>query len=174
MILKSIDLSLMAEHLMTHKGLLNKLEAFYCTVQENTLKQIIYEQYLLMRNHVKVMISLMDPEQNEKITVSSLNQIDPVEIQCPKENLLMNEQTVALELRNTAKTMAHDNFSSALRMKAPNVRNIHIHMALQQTVLQDRYNHFIKEKMWEVTPESLLQQQKDTLQSFKAVFHIDD
>jgi hypothetical protein len=75
-----------------------------------------------------------------------------------------------LELRNTAKTMAHDNFSSALRMKADNVRNIHFHMASQHASLQHRYNHFIDQNMKDIAPKSSLQEQINTLQLLKQMY----
>jgi hypothetical protein len=59
-ILKSIDLSLMVEHLNIHKGVLARLESAFCTVERHFLKQIIYEQIVIMRNHVKVMLLLID------------------------------------------------------------------------------------------------------------------
>ena len=173
-ILKSIDLSLIAEHLTAHKGVLNKLESYYCAVQNTTLKQIIYEQYLIMWNHVKVMMLLMDPEINEEITAAFLNKVEPVAIQCQGECFIMKEQNIALELGNTAKTMAHANFSSALMMKAHNVRDIHIHMALQQSMLQHRYNEFSKETMMEIAPKSSLKEQTNTLKSFKRMFKKQD
>ncbi|SEM14790.1 hypothetical protein SAMN05192533_101206 [Mesobacillus persicus] len=170
MILKSIDLSLMAEHLMIHKGVLARLESAFCSVHSNELKQIIYEQIVIMRNHVKVMLLLMDPNQNELVTVAALNELDPVSIKCQDQNAHPKEKNVAIELKNTAKTMANDNFNSALRMKAQNVRDIHINMALQQASLQRRYHHFLEQNMKEVSPESSIQEQVNTMNSIKNMF----
>jgi len=170
MILKSIDLSLMVEHLTIHKGVLARLESAYCTAQSHILKQIIYEQFVIMRNHVKVMLLLIDPNQNEKITVAALNNLEPVAIQCSENQGANKDINLALELRNTAKTMAHGNFSSALRMKADNVRNIHFHMASQQASLQHRYNHFIGQNMTDVAPKSSLQEQLNTLELLKQMY----
>jgi hypothetical protein len=170
LILKSIDLSLMAEHLSAHKGILNKLESFYCSASEGELKQLIYEQYVIMRNHVKVMILLMDPEHNEEIKVDSLNHIEPVTIQCPNSISHNKDEDIALELKHTAKTMAHNNFSSALMMKAKNVKDIHIHMALQQTMLHHRFNQFLKKNTSDTAPDSSFQEQLETLTQFKKMF----
>lgn len=172
MILKSIDLSLMAEHLMIHKGVLSRLESAYCTVHSNELKQIIYEQIVIMRNHVKVMLLLMDPNQNEHVTVAALNELDPVSIKCQNQNTQSKEKNIAIELKNTAKTMANANFSSALRMKAQNVRDIHINMALQQATIQHRYHLFLEQNMKEVAPESSIQEQLNTMNSIKKMFNI--
>jgi spore coat protein CotF len=70
MILKAMDLSLMAEHLNTHKAVIEKLNLFFCSVENPELRQVLYEQIVIMDNHVRVMISLMDPQINESITVS--------------------------------------------------------------------------------------------------------
>ncbi|MDZ5473109.1 hypothetical protein SM124_15425 [Bacillus sp. 31A1R] len=170
MILKQIDLSLMSEHLNVHKGVLNKLETFFCAVDNPTLRQVIYEQYLVMSNHVKVMLSLMNPEINEQVTTAALNYLEPLEIPCTLTKSMMTEGNIALELRNTAKTMAQTNFESALMMKASNVKDIHIHMALQQTIIQNRYSQYIKENNLDVVPKSTLKEQLDVLQSFKKMF----
>lgn len=171
MILKAIDLSLMSEHLNMHKGILPKLETYYCIVRNPELKQIIYEQYLIMRNHVRVMLALMDDRVNESITVNELNNIQPVQISCKSTSNPLTETEIALELSNTSKTMAHDNFSSALKMKADNVRNIHSHMAYQQLILQYRYNQIINQlQQLEVAPTSSLEEQRNTLATFKKIF----
>jgi hypothetical protein len=170
MILKSIDLSLMVEHLNTHKGVIARLESAFCTVQSHKLKQIIYEQLIIMRNHVKVMLLLIDPNSNDKITVADLNKVEPATIQCSDSKLTNNDKNIALELRNTSMTMAHGNFSSALRMKTENVRDIHFHMALQQVSLQQRYTHYIEQNMKEVSPESSLQEQLNTLHLLNQMF----
>ena len=67
MILKMIDLSLMAEHLPVHKAELDKLASYICSLQNKEVKQVATEQYMIMQNHVKVMVALMNPVQNENI-----------------------------------------------------------------------------------------------------------
>jgi hypothetical protein len=171
-ILKAIDLGLMSEHLTTHKGVLKKLQFYYCSVKNPTLKQIIYEQFLIMRNHVQVMLMLMDPKINEQVTVSALFQKQPVEIPCQPVWNQMGEKEITIEARNTAMSMATDNFSSALRMKAHNVRDIHFNMALQQVKIQGQYSGFMKSMGWEHAPESSLEEQVKTLQLFKHLYDI--
>ncbi|WP_456279259.1 hypothetical protein [Bacillus sp. AK128] len=173
MILKAIDLSLMSEHLSVHKGVLPKLKTYYCHTKDPQLKQTIYEQFVIMKNHVKVMLSLIDDRINETITVASLNDIEPVTINCNPSTIEMSEEEIALELRNTAKTMAHDNLSSALRMKADNVRDIHLHMAFQQFILQHRYNQVVKRlQQLEVAPDSSLEEQRKILNNFKRIYNL--
>lgn len=172
MILKAIDLGLMSEHLTAHKGILSKLQTYYCSVNNPTLKQIIYEQFLVMRNHVQIMLMLIDPKMNEQVTVNALKQVQPVEIPCKSIEMIMGEKEIAIEGHHTAMSMASDNFSSALRMKAANVREIHLHMALQQVHLQDRYDEFLKSMGWKHAPDSTLEEQVETINVFKDLYHI--
>ncbi|MDF2947450.1 MAG: hypothetical protein K0S51_2129 [Bacillales bacterium] len=173
MILKSIDLSLMSEHMNVHKGQVEKLANYYCAAKDMELKEIIYNQYLIMKNHVKVMLLLMDPNQNESITSEMLKKVVPTEIPCQSLSIQMSEQAIATEGKNTAKTMAHDNFASALMMKANNVRDIHIHMALQQVMIQERYNKFTEKKKYEMAPTTTMQTQVETMQNFKKMYNIE-
>jgi hypothetical protein len=171
-ILKAIDLALMSEHLTVHKGILHKLQTYYCYVKDPNLKQIIYEQFIIMRNHVQVMLALMDPKLNEQITIAALNQIQPVDIPCQQVSIPMGEQEITLELQHTAKTMASDNFSSALRMKAGNIRDIHVQMALQQVQIKEKYSDIINKMGWGYVPESSMEEQLKTLEKFKEFYHI--
>jgi hypothetical protein len=100
--------------------------------KKTVLKQTIYEQFLIIRNHMQVMLKLMDPEHNENVSVLALNQVEPVDIPCPEPILRVGDKNILLEAHNTAKSMALDNFSSALKVKATNVKSIHVQMALQQ------------------------------------------
>ncbi|MDD1515303.1 hypothetical protein [Priestia megaterium] len=172
MILKAIDLSLMSEHLMTHKGVLKKLAYYYCSVKNPILKQTIYEQFLIMRNHVQVMLELMDPEHNEGVSVLTLNQIELVDIPCPETILHLGDKNILLEVHNTAKSMALDNFSSALKMKATNVKSIHVQMALQQVHLGERYSELGEMMGLNQSPETSLEEQTNTIKRFKHLFHI--
>jgi spore coat protein CotF len=170
MIIKAIDLGLMSEHLMVHKGVLGKLQLYFCLAEDERLKQILYEQAVVMKNHVNVMIRLIDPTTNESVTAADLQELEPLEMVCNHTAGSMSDQEVALEARNTAKSMAGTNFSSALEMKTPNVRRIHIQMALQQTGLQDRYSELIKEKGWEYVPDSNRREQEEAVRRFKELF----
>lgn len=173
MILKAIDLGLMSEHLTTHKGVLNKLQLYYCTVRNPALKEIIFEQLMIMRNHVQIMLMLLDPKINERVSVTALQQIEVVEIPCQQQfSIHIGEKEIAIEAHQTAMSMASDNFASALRMKAQNVRDIHVHMALQQVKIQEKYSEVMKSNGWEQAPDSSFEEQIKTLQMFKNLFHV--
>ncbi|MBT2690912.1 hypothetical protein J7I93_22495 [Bacillus sp. ISL-47] len=167
MILKSMDLSLMAEHLNIHKTVIEKLKLFFCSVENPEMRQVIYEQIVIMDNHVRVMISLMDPQVNENIGVEALTEVKPVPIDCKSPVTQLTQQNIAIEGRHTARSMALDNFTSALSMKAENIKNIHVQMALQQARIQDEYSHIIKEKGWEHVPDASREEQVEAMNAFK-------
>ncbi|CAM3683884.1 hypothetical protein GCM10009865_43970 [Aeromicrobium ponti] len=167
MILKAIDLSLMAEHLNIHKAVIEKLKLFFCTVDDPELRQVLYEQIVIMDNHVRVMINLMDPQINENITVEALTDVKPVPIDCKSPVNQLTEQNIAIEGRHTARSMALDNFTSALAMKAENIKNIHVQMSLQQVRLQDKYSHIIKKKGWVHVPDVSREEQIEAMKAFK-------
>jgi spore coat protein CotF len=169
-IIKAIDLGLMSEHLMVHKGVLGKLELYFCVAEDERLKQILYEQAVIMKNHVKVMVRLIGPETNEGVTSADLQNFEPLEVLCKNTAGSMSDLEIALEGRNGAKSMADTNFSSALNMKTPEVRRIHVQMALQQTGLQDRYSELIRERGWEYAPDSSRREQEEAVRRFNELF----
>ncbi|MFS0888833.1 spore coat protein [Peribacillus frigoritolerans] len=172
MIIKSIELGLMAEHLTAHKGILAKLHNYYCSAHNPELKQIIHDQFIIMRNHVGVMLMLIDPEINERVTVGELKKVQPIEFICREKGFPMRDRDIALEGRSTAKSMSEDNYLSALRMETLNIRHIHIQMAIQQTALQERYGNLIKKKRWADIPDASLGEQEKTLSLFKEMYNI--
>ncbi|MFC3039179.1 hypothetical protein ACFOGI_02805 [Virgibacillus xinjiangensis] len=172
MILKMIDLSLMAEHLPVHKAEMDKLSSYICSIQDPEIKQIATEQYMIMQNHVKVMVALMNPAHNKTVGISDLHKWEPVQLNCQHISLGMSRENILIELKTSAQTMANKNFNSGLRMKAENVRNIHIHMALQQMMVLDRYIALTNKFLKDTAPESSPQEQIETFQTFKNMFNL--
>jgi hypothetical protein len=172
MILKMIDLSLMAEHLPVHKAELDKLASYICSLQNKEVKQVATEQYMIMQNHVKVMVALMNPVQNENIGVSDLHKWEPVEINCQQSSIGMSQDNMLIELAASAETMANKNFNSGLLMKADNVRNIHVHMALQQMMILNRYITLMDKLTKDTAPESSRVEQEETYDTFKNMFNL--
>ena len=160
MILKMIDLSSMAEHLTVHKAQLDKLATYICSIQNPEIKQAATEQYMIMQNHVKIMIALMDPVQNESIGTNDLHKWEPVQIKCQQSTIAMSEENRLKELATSAETVSNENFNSGLRMKAENVR--HIHMALQQMTILDRYIVLMDKFLKNTAPESSRRKQEET------------
>ncbi|MGP4076899.1 hypothetical protein [Halobacillus sp. K22] len=172
MILKMIDLSLMAGHLPVHKAEMDKLASYICSIQHSDIKQVATEQYMIMKNHVKVMVALMNPEQNETIGINDLHKWEPVQINCQKRSIGMSQENILRELATSAETMANKNFNSGLRMKAENVRNIHVHMALQQIMILNRYIALMDKFMKDTAPVSSRKEQEETYQTFKNMFNL--
>jgi hypothetical protein len=170
--LKAIDLGLMAEHLDVHKGVIKKLKSYFCSSKNPTLRQIIYEQILIMSNHVGVMLNLIDPTINETVTVSALNQLQHIEIPCRELIHHVSDKTISLEGSHIAKTMSQGNYNSALRMKTHNVKDIHLQMAFQQFRLQERYENFIKGMGWSHEPNVTLEEQNKTVKNYKDMYHL--
>ncbi len=172
MILKMIDLSLMAEHLPVHKAELDKLASYICTLQNSEIKQAATEQYMMMQNHVKVMIALMDPVHNETISIEDLHKWEPVSFNCQQNSIGMSQENILKELATNAKSMANNNFNSALRMKAENVRTIHTHMALQQMTMLNRYNALLNKFGKDTAPGSSRKEQEETMETFRKMFNL--
>ncbi|MYL51435.1 hypothetical protein GLV98_18325 [Halobacillus litoralis] len=57
-------------------------------------------------------------------------------------------------------------------MKAENVRNIHIHMALQRMMILNRYITLLNKFMKETAPASSREKQMQTYETFKTLFDL--
>ncbi|UOR12078.1 spore coat protein [Halobacillus amylolyticus] len=160
----------MAEHLSTHEGMLSKLKYYHNEVTNAELKQIIDLQIEVI--HVKVMLMLINPYQNGYIEVPSLESFTGDQYR-PEEawgQNTLNNKSIALEARAGTKSMADNNFVSALMMKNPNVRRAHIEMALQ-AALQERYGELIKRMGWAFVPHVSVQDQIDTYQHLQHILN---
>src|SRR5699024_10205933 len=138
--LPAIDLGLMAEHLAAHEGIINKLVFYQTKVTNAILKEVIELHASVMREHVRVMLSLINPYQNDYVDLAPLSE------HMRHYNLIAKEQRtngmdkwIALEGHTTAQSMSNENYVSALMMKNQHVRTIHVQMALQQLEIQDKY-----------------------------------
>lgn len=160
----------MAEHLPVHKAELDKLASFICVIQNPQVKQVAEEQYMIMQNHIKVMIGLMNSNENETIDVNDLHQWEPAQLNCQNVSPGMTQENILIELIASAQTMANKNFNSGLRMKAENVRNIHVHMALQQMMILNRYLALKDKLLKDTAPQSTLEKQTKTFEEFKRMF----
>ena len=79
----------------------------------------------------------------------------------------MDEKHIALDARFTANSMAIENFTSAIAMKTPQAKKIHIEMALQNASIADQYDMLIQQAGWETQPGATFKEQAYTLQSFQ-------
>ncbi|MFC7063571.1 spore coat protein [Halobacillus seohaensis] len=168
MTLPSIDLGLMSEHLAAHEGIIHKLENYLSKVTSTELRETIDLQVNVMRAHVKVMLMLINPYLHEYVVVPPLS--THKSNHGPQANTMeqnLKNKPIALEARSTAKSMANENFTSALFMKNHNVKQAHIEMALQQVTIQEKYNEYIKKMGWAFVPYASLQEQIHTYQNYQ-------
>lgn len=164
--LPSADLGIMAEHLATHEGMINKLKMYSLIVSNSVLKKLIEIHIEVLRRHVKIMLELINPNQ---IGPFQLNRMEEINLNSNVEALSEQEKEISLEARATAKSMAADNFSSALMMQDKYVRLIHIEMALQDVRLQSLYDEIISQANGDFTPKASEQMQLLTLEKYKHV-----
>jgi hypothetical protein len=170
--LPAIDLGLMAEHLATHEGVINKLEHYYTEVQHPHLKQIIHQQIMVMRTHVHVMLMLLRPNQEDFIHLPAIENHSVLPFHHEEHrHMIIQDKDIALEARATANFMANNNFMSALMMKKENDKHAHIEMALQQETLEKRYGEFIKKMDWEYTPMASVQEQLETIKHYQYLMY---
>lgn len=66
------DIGLMAEHLSTHEGMINKLKIYHMNVKRLELKDTIDLQIKVMHAHVEVMLSLINPQNDDYVEVPDL------------------------------------------------------------------------------------------------------
>ena len=162
MIIPAIDLGLMADHLSVHEGVIAKLKFYRTKVHHLELKSIIEEQLSMMRQHIRVMLTLIYPHQNENpYTSNDRGDRDKNE---NDEDGVLKDKHIALEAHATANFMAQNNFISAIMMKDSNVKHVHFNMAWQQVYISGKYEHFIRNMGWSKPPMASAQEQFRTFQ----------
>lgn len=170
-ILPAADLGIMTEHLSAHEGVINKLNVYHEKATNNDLKEIIALQVNVMRVHVRVMLALLDPQNNDDVEVPDLNVYRANDFyQGPgKQEVDYNNKWIALEAHTTATFMSNENYVSALMMKDRNARNAHVEMALQQLEVLKRYAAFINQMGWLFVPYVSMKDQVNTYQHFQYI-----
>ncbi|MFD2216184.1 hypothetical protein [Metabacillus endolithicus] len=163
------DLGLMAQHLATHEGVIHQFKQDYMIVQNPSLKKVLYTSITVMRNHVRVMLALIDPNQTGPKHLPDLH--EQQQMSFAHVTLTEEEKKIALKARSTSKSMANNNFSSALMMKKANARQTHIEMALQQSKLQGMYDSIIQQAGGEFTPKATSKEQLLTVQNYLHVLN---
>src|SRR5699024_9743814 len=127
--LPSVDLGLMAEHLSTHEGLINKLKVYHINTTNPDLKSIIALKIHAMMSQIRVRVSLINPDNYEYVEVPDLNMYDVSNQRADGTGVnKYNDKWIALEAHAGAKLMSNENYTSALLMKDRNVRNAHVEM----------------------------------------------
>ncbi|NLP51661.1 hypothetical protein [Bacillus sp. RO1] len=147
--LPAVDLGIMAEHLSTHEGVINRMKMYDHSVQNPMLKKLLDLHIKTLKNHAETMLALIEPDRTQEI---HLPEMDTIVWEGDFGELEEYEKDIALDLRSTAKLMGSDNFNSALMMKDYNVKNIHLKMSYQDVTLQVMYDHLIKLAQGEFIP----------------------
>src|SRR5699024_5344445 len=166
--LPSVDLGLMAEHLSTHEGMINKLKVYHINTTNPDLKSIIALQINVMMSHVRVMLFLINPDNNEYVEVPDLNMYDVSNKRADGTGVnKYNDKWIALEAHAGAKLMSNENYTTAILMKNRNVRKDHVEMTLQKLENQKRYTDIINRMGWSFIPHADTQEQIKTYHHFK-------
>lgn len=170
MLLPVIDVGLMDEHLTAHEGVIPKLKKYKSMVNHPQLKEIIDLHISVLQHHVVVMLQLLDPNRKQWVYLKSL----PLPTTKHSGDHKMEwkkstDKSIALEAMSTAKNMGSTNFNSALMMKDPNVKHIHFEMAIQDAILQGKYNDFMKSMNSDHPPMATSEIQQYTIQKHQHI-----
>ncbi|NKE06472.1 hypothetical protein [Mesobacillus selenatarsenatis] len=162
----AVDLGIMAEHLPTHEGVISKLKIFKDIVDNQEIKKLLQLNIQMLREHVRAMLELIDPDHNGEVKLAELPDMD---LNTEMLNLSEQEKDIVLEARAASKLMGSDNFNSALMMKDMNVKNIHIQMAYQDVRMQVLYNMVVEHVNGDFTPHVTEAMQSKTYEKYKHI-----
>lgn len=164
--LPAADLGIMAEHLPAHEGTISKLMIFKDIVDNQELKKLIQINIEMLRDHVRAMLELIDPNRKREVMLAEIS-----DIQISTENLNLSEQEkeIVFETRSVSKLMGSNNFNSALMMKDMDVKNIHIQMAYQDVRMQVLYNMVVEHVNGDFTPRVTEAMQSKTYEKYKHI-----
>jgi hypothetical protein len=162
--LKTIDVGLMSNHLLAHKGIIKRLEFYANSAKDQQLILFLDQQIGTMRNHVKVMNQLLDPNNTNPVTlppipqglVNNGKQISTVDIG-------LEDHDMALDAHFTATAIANDNFISSSNMKNQQVKRIHTEMALQQSQIANQYEMLAQQLGWLKHPNATTLEQTEAM-----------
>ncbi|MDL4841861.1 hypothetical protein [Aquibacillus rhizosphaerae] len=164
--LPAIDVGLMKEHLTAHEGIIYDISNDYSKVRHTFLKALIEKQIIVMTDHVRVMLKLLEPERENWVSLATSNPNISIEsLQNSAAN--QDEKPIVAGLMTTSMLMANDNYNSALRMSNENVKHVHYIMAMQQASFQNYYTIFMEQMGWSITPKANLEDQKQVIQHFR-------
>ncbi|WP_170007220.1 hypothetical protein [Bacillus fonticola] len=157
--LPAIDIGFMTDHLSAHEGVIAKLKMYHSMTQNGTLKKILATQVTTMQKHVHTMLDLIYPSEGRphSFAMDSSGHFSHEQHHHTEE-----DKHIALEAHSATKSMANSNFSSALMMKDPHVKQAHFKMAWEQATLEKEYADLIESMGWTYTPRVSSEKQMKT------------
>ncbi|MDC3414038.1 spore coat protein [Aquibacillus sp. 3ASR75-11] len=164
--LKTVDVGLMANHLAAHKGIIKKLEFYAASTQNKQLSMLIEQQAGLMKNHVTTMNNLLNPNQMSQATLPPIPKAQGQNHanMSGSTSIGLKDPDIAMDAHFTATAMANDNFTSAMNMKDPQVKKIHIEMALQQSHIAEQLEMMGNQNGWMSHPSATSMEQTNAQQ----------
>ncbi|MDC3418765.1 spore coat protein, partial [Aquibacillus salsiterrae] len=156
--LKTVDVGLMANHLSVHNSVIKKLERYASGTQNQQLIMILEQQAGLMKNHTTVMNNLLNPNQNTQVSLPPIPEVKS-HSHANYTPVGLEDKDIAIDAHLTAMAMSNDNFTSALNMKDPQIKKIHIEMALQQSHIADQLDMLAQQNGWMSHPNATAMEQ---------------
>lgn len=157
--LKTIDVGLMANHLSVHNAIIKKLERYASSTKNQQLIMILEQQAGLMKNHTNVMNQILHSNQMSQISLPPIPQVTSHSHANYNSIIGLEDQDITTDAHVTAISMAKENFSSAMNMKDPQVKKIHIEMALQQSHIADQLSMLAQQNGWMSHPNATATEQ---------------
>ncbi|WP_188453342.1 hypothetical protein [Virgibacillus oceani] len=168
MIVKTVDVGLMANHLSAHKAIIKRLEIYVEHAQNQQITTILEKQILMMKNHVQAMNQLLNPKQNNASLPPIPNGVGMSHNKVPN-NLGVSDQDIAVDAHFTASAMAKENFNSSENMRNQQVKKLHSEMALQQSTIAGMYEHLMDQMGWMNQPNASVSEQTAAITPLNAM-----
>ncbi|MBT2690863.1 hypothetical protein J7I93_22245 [Bacillus sp. ISL-47] len=171
MLLPASDMGIITTHLSSHDGMIFKFKSHLKQVKNKQLRKILILQLGVLRSHTRIMLEMMNPDKSEFPELPALDHLPKEEDiqEIENENNPMSEVHIALEGKASGESMAQNNFFSALKMKDPKVKQIHVEMALQQVKIVEEITKFLKEQNADIIPLSNAEEQNKVIKHFQHI-----
>lgn len=169
MLLPASDLGLITTHLPAHDGMIMKVKLMAREAKDEKLIELLNIKVGILRSHVRIMMDMLDPQKNDFEKLPDFNELPQGQLETASRGSQQMDKHIAMEIKASTEAMAKDNFVSALKMKDPQVKQIHIEMALQQVKLLNMVTEFLKEIEADVTPMGTPDEQKKVLNHFSHI-----
>ncbi|GAM11956.1 hypothetical protein [Mesobacillus selenatarsenatis] len=166
MLLPASDLGLITSHLPAHDGMIMKVKLFAKEAKDEKLLELLNRKVGIMRCHVRIMMDMLDSDKSEFEKLPDFDELPQSQLETTTRGTQKMDKHIAMEIKASTEAMAKDNFVSALKMKDPKVKQIHIEMALQQVQLLKMVTEYLQENEADVTPLGTAEEQKKVVNHF--------